>query len=119
MYKRQLLALVFAAIFTVTAGLMVLSESRQTNERLDHALKDNFQLHRPPVMMGMISAVADRDGNIDRISAPSQVSDETVRKAIGQALEKGGERGSFSQSPYYFAYAAVSYTHLDVYKRQG
>ena len=59
-FNMSLLALVFVAIFAVTAGLMIISENRQTDGMLTHALSDNFQLRRPPVMMGMTTGMPTR-----------------------------------------------------------
>ena len=69
------------------------------------------------------------DETIEIRGARSKV--ESVAKAIckidvmefyhesGERISEHNERESQKTSPYNFAYFAVSYTHLDVYKRQG
>ncbi|WP_195984256.1 ATP-binding protein [Clostridium sp. D33t1_170424_F3] len=103
-FNMALLSLVFAAIFAVTAALMIVSNQRQTDFMLDRAFHMQNGRREPP-LMGVIMVRQNIFGELEILSMPPDISTELVEEAAGIAAQSAGERGDFTMDGYVFAYA--------------
>lgn len=103
-FNMALLSLVFAAIFAVTAALMIVSNQRQTDFMLDRAFHMQNGRREPP-LMGVISVRQNIFGELEILSMPPDISTELVEEAAGIAAQSDRERGEFTMDGYIFAYA--------------
>ena len=102
-FNMALLSLVFAAIFAVTAVLMIVANNRQTQMMLDKALY--LQGTRQPPIMGAVDVMLNDVPEVRSFQAPPDVSEEFIQQATSLALAQGQERGEISLNSYHFAYA--------------
>lgn len=102
-FNMALLSLVFAAIFAVTAVLMIVANNRQTQMMLDKALY--LQGTRQPPIMGAVDVMLNDVPEVRSFQAPPDVSEEFIQQATSLALAQDQERGEISLNSYHFAYA--------------
>ncbi len=105
LFNMGLLTLVFAAIFSVVAGLMVAANHGQTDMMLRLALDPQRGPFREPAPMGAILLTLDNSGEILSVSAPPQIDKSLILEASSLALAQQTEKGSFSYQTYRFAFA--------------
>lgn len=108
LFNMGLLTLVFAAIFSAVAGLMVATSHSQTDMMLRRALDPQHGPFRDPAPMGAILLVLDDNGEILSVSAPPQIDKALIQEASSLALAQEREKGEFSYQTYRFAFALQS-----------
>ena len=119
-FNMALLSLVFAAIFAVTAVLMIVASDRQTQMSLNAALHFPEGQHQPPPVMGIIRVMFDEKQQIVSFSAPPDISGEWVQQISELAQKQQQQQGNFSLDSYHFAYAFdETHAHLVLLDQTG
>lgn len=94
LFNMGLLTLVFAAIFSAVAGLMVATSHSQTDMMLRRALDPQHGPFRDPAPMGAILLVLDDNGEILSVSAPLKLTRLLFKRPLPWRSPRSGKRAN-------------------------